>query len=83
MDRAPAREPEPQSSAPLAPGGTLVAVVSPCWEHTTNEAELLLFRRWLETVHPRQEELSEDTFIESGPPMQSRLIWAVREPLAH
>jgi hypothetical protein len=63
----------------LAPGGTLVAVVSPGWERATKETELLLFRRWFETVHARQEELPEDTFIESGPPMRSRLIWAVRE----
>ena len=31
-------------------------------------------------VHARQEEASEGTFAESPPPMQSRLIWAVREP---
>jgi hypothetical protein len=43
----------------LAPGGALVAVVSPGWEHPTNETELLLFRRWFATVHARQEELSE------------------------
>jgi hypothetical protein len=30
----------------LAPGGTLVAVLSPGWEHPANESELLLFRRW-------------------------------------
>jgi hypothetical protein len=67
----------------LASRGTLVAVVSPGWERPTNETDLLLFRRWFATVHARQEELSEDTFSESGPPMQSRLIWAVRGPLAH
>ena len=31
----------------LAPCGTLVAVVSPGWEHAANETELVLFRRWL------------------------------------
>ena len=62
----------------LAPGGTLVAVVGPGWERPTNETELLLFRRWFTTVHARQEELSEDMFIESAPPLQSSLIWAVR-----
>jgi hypothetical protein len=67
----------------LAPGGTLVAVISPGWERPANETELVLFRRWFETVHAHQEELSEDTFTESAPPMQSRLIWAVRELLAH
>ena len=66
----------------VAPGGTLVAVVSPGWEHPANETELLLFRRWFATVQAGQEELPEDTFGESAPPMQSRLIWAVREPLA-
>jgi hypothetical protein len=30
----------------LAPGGTLVAVVSPGWEDPLNETNLLLFRRW-------------------------------------
>ena len=65
----------------LAPGGTLVAVVSPGWERSTTETELLLFRRWFATVQAHQEELSEDTFTESAPPMQSRLIWAVREPV--
>ena len=67
----------------LAPGGTLVAVVSPGWERSTNETELLLFRRCFATIRARQEELSGDTFIESAPPMQSRLIWAVRELLGH
>ena len=67
----------------LAPGGTLVAVISPGWERPANETELVLFGRWFETVHAHQEELSEDTFTESAPPMQSRLIWAVRELLAH
>jgi hypothetical protein len=57
----------------LAPGCTLVAVVSPGWELPANEKELLLFRPWFETVHARQEELSEDTFAESAPPMRSRL----------
>jgi hypothetical protein len=65
----------------LAPGGTLVAVISPGWEIPANETELLLFRRWFATVQARQEELPEDTFTESAPPMQSRLVWAVREPL--
>jgi hypothetical protein len=65
----------------LAPGATLVAVISPGWERTTNETELLLFRRWFATVQARQEELPEDTFIQSALPMQSRLIWTVREPL--
>lgn len=65
----------------LAPGGTLVAVLSPGWERPANETELLLFRRWFATVHARQEELPEETFIESAPLMQSRLIWAVRDPL--
>jgi hypothetical protein len=36
-----------------------------------------------ETAHVRQEELPEETFIESAPPMQSRLIWAVRQPVTH
>jgi hypothetical protein len=63
----------------LAPGGTLIAVLSPGWEHPTNEMELLPFRRWFATVHARQEELSEDTFTESAPPMRSTLIWAVGE----
>jgi hypothetical protein len=67
----------------LAPGGTLVAVVSRGWERPANETELLLFRCWFATVQVRHEELSEGTFIESAPPMQSRLIWAVREPLSH
>jgi hypothetical protein len=58
----------------LTPGGTLVAVVSPGWERPTNETELLLFRRWFATVQARQEELPEDTFTESAPPMQSGLI---------
>jgi hypothetical protein len=66
----------------LAPGGTLVAVLSPGWEHPANETELLLFRRWFATVQAHQEELSEDTFTESAPPMRSTLIWAVREPVA-
>jgi hypothetical protein len=65
----------------LAPGGTLVAVVSPGCERPARETELLLFRRWLATVQARQEELSEDTFVESAQSMRSRLIWAVREPL--
>ena len=65
----------------LAPGGTLVAVVSPGWERPANETELLLFRRWFATVQAHQEELAEDTFTESAPPMQSRLIWAVMPPL--
>ena len=39
-------------------------------------------RRWFATVHARQEELSEDTFNETAPPMQSRLIWAVKDPLS-
>jgi hypothetical protein len=66
----------------LAPGGTLVAVFSPGWEHpAANETELLLFRRWFATVQAHQEELPEDTFTESAPPMQSRLIWAIRDPL--
>jgi len=65
----------------LAPGGTLVAVLSPGWECPANETELLLFRRWFATVHARQEELPEDTFSESAPPMQSSLIWAVKERL--
>ena len=65
----------------LAPGGTLVAVLSTGWECPANETELLLFRRWFATVHARQEELPEDTFTESAPPMQSRLIWAVKERL--
>ena len=64
----------------LAPSGTL-ALISPGWEPSTNKTELLLFRRWFETVRARQEELPEDTFTESAPPMQSRLIWPVREPL--
>jgi hypothetical protein len=63
----------------LAPGGTLVAVISPGWERPADETELLLFRRWFATVQARQEELSEETFVESVPPIQSRLIWAVRE----
>ena len=67
----------------FAPGGTLVAVVSPGWEHPANETELLLFRRWFATVQAHQEELSEETFIDSAPPMQSRLIWARKEPLTH
>ena len=58
-----------------------VALLSEGWERTANETELLLFRRWFETVHARQEEVSEDTFTESAPPMQSRLIWAVKDPL--
>jgi hypothetical protein len=61
----------------LAPGGTLVAVLSSGWECPGNETELLLFQRWFATVHARQEELSEDTFIESAPPMQFRLVWTV------
>lgn len=65
----------------LAPGGILVAVVSPGWERPENETELLIFRRWFVTVRVHQEELSEDTFTESAPPTQSRLIWAVGEPL--
>jgi len=65
----------------LATGGTLVAVLSPGWECPANETELLLFRRWFATVHARQEELAEDTFSESAPPMQSSLIWAVKERL--
>jgi hypothetical protein len=65
----------------LAPGGTLVAVISPGWEHPANETELLLFRRWFATVHARHEELSEDTFTESAPPLRSRLVWAVKKPL--
>jgi hypothetical protein len=40
-----------------------------------------LFRRWFATVQARQEELQEETFTESAPPMQSRLIWAVKESL--
>jgi len=67
-------------SGNLASGGTLVAVISPGWERPANETELLLFRRWFETVQARQEELPEDTFTESAPPMQSRLIWAVKKP---
>ena len=63
----------------LAPGGTLVAVLSTGWECPANEAELLLFRRWFATVGSRQQELPEDTFTESAPPMQSRLIWALKE----
>jgi hypothetical protein len=63
----------------LAPGGTLIAVLCPGREHPANEMELLLFRRWFATVLARQEELPEDTFTESAPPMQSRLIWVVRE----
>ena len=55
----------------LAPGGTLVAVG---WERPANETELLLFRRWFVTVRVHQEELPEDTFGESAPPIQSRLI---------
>src|SRR5215469_11586360 len=46
----------------LAPGGTLVAVVSPGWEYPSNETDLLLFRRWFAMVRARQEELPEDTF---------------------
>ena len=65
----------------LAPGGTLVAVIRQGWEHPANETELLLFRSWFETVHARQEDLPEHDLIASAPPMQSRLIWAVREPL--
>jgi hypothetical protein len=67
----------------LAPGGTLVAVISPGWEHPANETELLLFRRWFAAVQARQEELPEDTFTESAPPMRSRLIWAVRQSVTH
>jgi hypothetical protein len=63
----------------LAPGGTLVAVISPGWEGPANERELLLFGRWFATVQTRQEVLPENTFIEAAPPMQSRLIWAVRQ----
>jgi hypothetical protein len=37
----------------LAPGGTLVAVVSPGWECSANEPDLVLFRRWFETVQAR------------------------------
>jgi hypothetical protein len=62
----------------LAPGGTLVAVVSQGWERPAKETELLLFRRWFATVQARQKELPEDTVLESAPPMQSRLIWAVK-----
>jgi len=65
----------------LAPGGTLQAVVSPGWERPTNETELRLFQRWFATVRACQEELSEDTFSESAPPLRSRLIWVVREQL--
>jgi hypothetical protein len=57
-------------------------VISPGWESPANETELLLFRRWFATVRALQEELSEDTFTESAPPMRSRLIWAVKEPRA-
>jgi len=67
----------------LAPGGTLEAVTSPGWERPANETELLSFRRWFPSVHARQEELPEDTFTECAPPMRSRLVWAVREPLTH
>ena len=35
----------------LALGGLLVAVISHGGKRTTNETELLLFRRWFETVH--------------------------------
>jgi hypothetical protein len=48
----------------LTPGGTLVAVVSPGWEHPANETELLLFRCWFATIHARQKLLPEDTFGE-------------------
>jgi len=65
----------------LAPGGTLVAVVIAGWERHANGTELLLFRRWFATVYARQEELSEEAFTETAPTMQSRLIWAVREPV--
>jgi hypothetical protein len=34
-------------------------------------------------VHARQKELLQDTFIDSAPPMQSKLIWATKEPLTH
>jgi hypothetical protein len=67
----------------LSPGGTLVAVLSLGWECPANETELLLFRRWFATVHARLEKLSEETFSESAPPMQSRLVWAIKEPLTH
>jgi hypothetical protein len=66
----------------LAPGGTLVAVVSPGWERPAKETDSLLFRRWFTTVRARQEDLPEDTFTESALPMQSRLIWAVKEPVS-
>jgi hypothetical protein len=46
-----------------AGGGTLVAGVSPGWEHPATETELQLFRRWFETV--RQEELP-NTFTETA-----------------
>jgi hypothetical protein len=46
-----------------------------------NERELLLFRRWFAMVQARQEELQEETFTESAPPMLSRFIWTVKEPL--
>jgi hypothetical protein len=52
-------------------------------EPPAHETELLLFRRWFPTVHARQEELSEDTFTESAPPMQSKLIWAIKEVITH
>ena len=64
----------------LARGGRLVAVVSPGWEHPANETSCCSSGRWFATVRARQEELPEDTFGESAPPMQSMLIWAVREP---
>jgi hypothetical protein len=67
----------------LALGGTLVAVISPGWERPANETDVRPFRRWFAAVQAPQEELPKDTFIESAPPMQSRLISAVREPLAH
>ena len=54
------------------------AVVRPGWGCPANETELLLFRRSFAAVRARQEELPEDTFTESAPPMQSS-IWSVRK----
>jgi len=46
----------------------------PGWEHPANETELLIISTLVSTVQVRQEELPDDAFTESGPPMQSRLI---------
>jgi hypothetical protein len=62
----------------LARGGTLVAVLSRVGS-TGNDTEMPLFRRWWATVQARQEELPEDSLCESAPPMQLRLIWAMKK----